>query len=196
MADEEEESRSKQPSGPWTPTPDPTVLTTENLRREIKGLRELLEEKINGEARLLRAEIAANARLSEQQFELVERQRVEQKADTKTAVDAALSAQKEAVKEQTSASERAIAKSESGTSNQLQQLGDNFKTANNGLVTSLDDLKERVGRVENRGLGVLENQQESRANNSQVTSIIVAVFAGLAFVVSLGGFIAYVATHH
>lgn len=83
-----------------------------------------------------------------QQLGMMESQRVEQKADTQKAVDAALAAQKEAVKEQTAASERAIAKSEASTAEQLKQLSTTFSTSISGLTTNLNDLKERVSRIE------------------------------------------------
>ena len=96
------------PMGPheWVPVPDPTVLTTQALYREVSSLRELIELRIEDLSGLLDEKFLR----TEQQFELVERQRVEQKNDTKNAVDAALTAQKEAAKEQTVASDRAIAK--------------------------------------------------------------------------------------
>jgi flagellar capping protein FliD len=42
-------ARAKEPTtrqSPWIPVPDPTVLTTDQLRREIQALRELLENKM------------------------------------------------------------------------------------------------------------------------------------------------------
>lgn len=155
------------------PVPDPTVLTTEALLREIKGLRELTESQIAHRHELYQAEIIALNRINaekfakvDQQFELVERQRVEQKQDTKQAVDAALTAQKEAVKEQTIASGLAIAKSEAGTIKQLDQLADNFKTAFTGQTVSIDDLKDRVRRIEASRAGAQEVRIETRGSTN------------------------------
>lgn len=173
------------------PVPDPTLLTTQQLEREISGLRALLEQRIEERHELYQAELAGLSRVNaekfskvEQQFELVERQRVEQKADTKTAVDAALSAQKEAVKEQTTASGLAIAKSETGTTKQLEQLADNFKVAIAGIVTSIDDLKDRVGRIENRTQVVQETRSEGRLTMTQFITGGVLLVAVLALLVS------------
>src|SRR5688572_24104498 len=92
----------------WRPVPDPTTLTTEALQREIKGLGDLLRSELRGERDAIRVMIEnIHAR-----FDIIEAQRVEQKADTQKAVDAALQAQKEAVREQTAASDKAITKSE------------------------------------------------------------------------------------
>lgn len=123
---------------------DPSKLTTDALHREIAHLGELFTERLKGIVETRDEKFRGVA----QELALVERQRVEQKSDTKTAVDAALAAQKEAVREQTIASERAIAKSEAGTSEQLKQLGTNFNTSLEGSRESLGDLKERLGRME------------------------------------------------
>ena len=83
------------------------------------------------------------------QLALIERQRVEQKADTQKAVDAALAAQKEAVREQTTASALAIGKSENAMTKQVDQQGVTFATAIAGVANSQSDLKTRVERIEN-----------------------------------------------
>lgn len=142
------------------PSPDPTALTTAALHRETGVLRESIEQRFDDrdrEARSLARErteqftalrelllerIEASDKLTEEKFTAAERQRVEQKSDTKAAVDAALTAQKEAVKEQTTASDRSIAKSETATGKQLEQQQETFTTAIDGLRRSIDDLKE------------------------------------------------------
>jgi hypothetical protein len=103
-----------------TPVPDPTTLTTEALHREVAAVKEILERQIEcvrSEAKLTTDGIT---KLKEEkfskvyaQFELVERARLEQKADTKDRVDAALSAQKEAA-----------AKSEQSFTKQIDSLRD------------------------------------------------------------------------
>lgn len=112
----------------------------------------------------------------------MERQRVEQKKDTKDAVDAALAAAKEAVKEQTTASERAIAKSENSTAEQLKQLNTTFATAIGGVTANHDDLKERVGRIE----AIKQGGQETIGG-------VYAFAAFLAVLLVIGGAIAAVA---
>jgi nitrogen fixation/metabolism regulation signal transduction histidine kinase len=130
---------------------DPTVLTTEQLLREIEGMRReldamraLLEEKINS-AGLVRSEQLNSVNT---QFALIERQRVEQKADTTAAVAAALAAAKEAVKEQTTASEARTDKSEAGMSDRLKQLEQLFNTAIAASTVRTDDLRDRVKTLE------------------------------------------------
>ncbi len=126
------------------PVPDPTVLTTEQLLREIARIDQRMTDLLSGADEI----VAEKLHSVELQFALVERQRVEQKVDTKSAVDAALIAQKEAVREQTTASERAIAKSEAATAKQIEQMATTFTTAIGGLADLVADLKDRVGRIE------------------------------------------------
>ncbi len=139
-------------AGENPPVPDPTVLTTEQLLREISNATDFVD------AQLKRVEDVAGEKFDsvDKQFELVERQRVEQKLDTATAVAAALAAAKEAVTEQTAASEKSITKSETATAEQLRQLTATFTTALGGLTNILDDLKERVGKIESRKEGSSE----------------------------------------
>lgn len=129
------------------PVPDPTTLTTAALYREIQHLERLVFDR----------------------FALEERNRVEQKNDTKQAVDAALIAQKEAVKEQTIASEKAIDKSEANTSKQIEEQGKTFGA-------DIDNLKERVGKIESVKVGGREQ-----------TANIYAFIGFLAALVVLGG---------
>src|ERR1035437_10183675 len=81
--------------------PDPTARTIETLYREITGQQEMTDVLMKGIERIVDEKFAS----VNTQLQLIERQRVEQKKDTKDAVDAALTAQKEAVREQTIASE-------------------------------------------------------------------------------------------
>lgn len=103
------------------PVPDPTTLTTDAIRREIVALRELLETKIT-----------ALADSTDLRFGHAESTRLEQKADTKEMVSAALAAQKEA-----------SVKTETTVADQIKQLGANF----DAVVKRLDD---RIAAVETR----------------------------------------------
>lgn len=141
---------------------DPTELTMAALQREMGTIQrelEMRQETRQREHASLQEHVETllhgNAAISDEKFRsvettlnLVERQRVEQKKDTKDAVDAALQAAKEAVKEQTTASERAIAKSEAATNKQLEQLNVTFATAIKGVTDLLNDTKDRIAKVE------------------------------------------------
>lgn len=166
------------------PVPDPTVLTTEALHREISALRELVLERVD------RVTEVADEKFDsiETQLDLIERQRVEQKKDTKDAVDAALAAAKEAVKEQTTASERAIAKSEAATTKSIDQLGVTFTTAIDGSRRESADLKERVVAAEQQKVGGQEARtvaQETRAGLSSVAQLGIAAFVAFLVLAAL-----------
>lgn len=169
---DEAEARSHGGSGGGqrtiTPYPDPSTLTTDALRREIGHLADALKVQMAA----MEALTDEKFRSVDQQLALVERQRVEQKSDTKAAVDAALTAQKEAVKEQTTATATAIAKSETITSEQLKQLGVNFTTAIGALTSTLNDLKERVAAIESARLGGREAIGDQRATGAADRAIV------------------------
>lgn len=158
---------------PWMrPPSDPSELTTAQILREAAILRELLEANASGSSLLVDQKFAAVDR----QFELVERMRVEQKKDTKDAVDAALTAQKEAVKEQTMAFGLATAKSETAMSEQLKQLNATFTAGINALTNAHNDTKDRVSRIESTrsgGSAVLTTIMSAMAI---VISIIMGIF--------------------
>jgi hypothetical protein len=170
-----------------TPVPDPTVLTTEALHRESTYLQESMNARFHENREHMNTLFtAANELLDEKlntidrQLALVEQQRVEQKADTKAAVDAALTAQKEAVKEQTTASERAIAKSEASTTKQLEQLSETFVTAIAGVTVALDDLKDRVRTVEALRQGQVDQRIDTRASAGTIIAYVAAGISALA----------------
>jgi hypothetical protein len=144
------------------PTPDPTILTTEQLERAIKNLSDLFDAKLGEQIAPIKTEL-----------HLVELHRVEQKSDTKAAVDAALTAQKEAVKEQTTASERAQLKSETATGEQLRQLTVTFNTTIAALNSRIDELKERL----DRGTGGSDQSAKWLAAMFSTLALIAAVAA-------------------
>jgi hypothetical protein len=126
------------------PRPDPTLLTTEQLLREVQHLRDTVRAELKAEINLTAERFGS----VDTRFVLTESQRIEQKSDVKAAVDAALSAQKEAVKEQTTASSLSIAKSEAATNKQLEQLTVTINTAIKGVSDALSDTKDRVSKIE------------------------------------------------
>ena len=166
---------------------DPSSLTTDQLLREIDRLENLMLSKMSGVKEIIEEKFISVST----QFNLIERQRLEQKSDTKAAVDAALAAAKEAVKEQTTASDRSITKSETATTEQLKQLTQTFETAINGITDAISDVKERISRIES----IKQGGTEQRNSTTQIWGLVFGSF-GLLF-----GFIGVIAivialTHH
>ena len=208
MADTEQRDRRREDAGdgPATlvPRPDPTVLTTQRLQREIFSLRELLEVKLGAaqaavelirsiiETRLdgmdlaikilqdiadkfpgrIDEKIKALKEVHDQKFDALEAThaekfssiqtqfkerdvRTEQSSkDSKVAVDAALQAAKELGNEQNKSAASAIAKSETATTKQIDQLVGLIQTMTKGFETSISDLKDRINRSEGKGVGI------------------------------------------
>jgi Cu/Ag efflux protein CusF len=127
------------------PTPDPTVLTTEQLERAIMNVKELMTSELKGIVAVFEERFNSIA----VQLALIASQRIEQKDDTSVAVQAALSAAKEAVKEQTAAAEKSILKTENSTAEQMKQMTTTFTVANEGLSLQIGDVKDRVAKIEN-----------------------------------------------
>jgi len=185
------------------PVPDPTVLTTAALQREIFSLRELLEGKLDAlesEQKLVRliietrldgmdkaisllqdiadrfpsridVKIGALKAFHDMRFDAViqtfsekhesiqtqfrERDvRSEQgNKDSKVAIDAALQAAKELVGKQNESSALAIDKSERATTKQIDQLGELISVTAKASDGKIDDVKERITRIESEGRG-------------------------------------------
>lgn len=179
MADDERKpvyrEAGQAPNPP--PTIDPTTLTTQALTREIAGVRELIENKISS----LDAVTNKEFEKVETQFQLIERQRVEQKSDTEKAVQAALSAAKEAVKEQTTASEKSISKSETATNELLKQLSSTFTTAIDSLRREIGEVKDRITAIENQKTGAREDRTGLYATIGIGITILLAAITVVGF---------------
>ncbi len=169
-----------------TPVPDPTVLTTQQLVREIAASREIIETRLDAmdiatqinkvandniprmiDEKVRQLSILVDEKIAGlmEKFHSVDVQfkerdtRTEQSSkDSKVAVDAALQAAKEAVGEQNKSSALAIAKSEAATNKQLDQIGTLIQTTTKGLDEKINDLKGRLDRGEGQKVSAVENK--------------------------------------
>lgn len=155
---------------------DPTARTLEQLFREVANLKESFSFQLKAQSDVNAEKFSS----VEKQLKLIEQQRVEQKADTEKAVGAALTAQKEAVREQTTASELAIGKSETAIKEQLHQLTATFATANSAQSDNLSDLKDRVGTIESERRTMERSTEKSSTNQWALAALALAAFAMLA----------------
>lgn len=175
--------------GDIRPVPDPTSLTTEALQRAIGSLQGLITLQMTHESESREAADIAIQAFSERELELIERQRVEQKLDTKAAVDAALAAAKEAVKEQTTASGLSISKSENATNEQIKQLNVTFSTAISGVDRTINDWKDRVTSAEQSlATHVAAGSEREKATDKiqpWVFGIIMALVAVVSVIIQL-----------
>lgn len=149
------------------PDPDPTLLTTENLRREIANLKELQETRLSAtkaETEALRdlilAKIEVLSSVTAQRFASIETQFLERDKRTeqlsladKTAIAAALQAQKEAAGAQNESNAASVTKQEAAFTKLLDQNQTLFQTAMSALTTQLNDVKSRLDKGEGKSSG-------------------------------------------
>lgn len=154
---------------------DPSALTTQVIWREIAALKELLTSELEGVKKsidvahddLVRVPTDVQEQVGnvhqlldikvahlEKQFDLIERQRIEQKTDQRTAIDDALKAAKELVFQQNLANTSANAKSEASFSKQIDQIATLFASEKKASDERINDLKEQVAKSEGRGGGL------------------------------------------
>ena len=184
--------------------PDPTVLTTEQLLREIETVREWVQAQLAVRDQRLdgidKATVVFNETLTRVptdvqnqvghlkeladekfasiglQFKERDTRSERESRDNKVAVDAAFAAQKEAAAKQDDANQKAIDKSENATSDTINKLAELFETRTTGLAGLIADLKSTVGGI----VSVKQGGKEATA----------ALYAFVAFVAVALGIIA------
>jgi hypothetical protein len=195
------------------PVPDPTELTDRaiaRLRDEMKtyidGQFEVRDERFRGldEATKLRlAQVTRTheaikddiaeatdglEKLMNEKFDANERLRVEQKRDTKDAVDAALNAAKEAVKEQTTASEKAITKSEDSTGNQIDSLRRELSDLKDREGDDVRTLRGEITTVASTANGTIQQKAGAKEDRTALYAVIGLGATVLLVVVAVLGF--------
>jgi chromosome segregation ATPase len=179
--------------GDWRPVPDPTALTTQQLRRELSGLREvltarldgmdrateLLSETVNRTPTVIQTEISHLRELMDEQFKSIALQFSERDVRTNQAATAsaqalaaALQAAKEAVFEQAQAAAKAADKTETSTSKQIDLLLSQIKAQGETFSDRLAELKERIDRGEGSSTGASDYRNERRLDTGQLVQFI------------------------
>lgn len=168
-------------SGDLRPRPDPTLLTTEQLHREIAALREFVLGEIRhvGDTQTILFEGVRR------EFEAVAQRTAEQKSDTGKALDAALQSARDAVALQTEAFAIATAKSEAATTKQIDALGTLVDKSSDAKDEKINDLKTRLDRLEAQK----EGQETKTSTDSRTMSLMVAVGSLLVAIVVAGSIV-------
>jgi hypothetical protein len=171
--------RGYQSDGGLVPVPDPTLLTTQNLLREIASLKELLESRSIGLNALFDEKISRYVSVSNEKFAAVAAQfserdtRTDQRAgDTKLAVDAAFAAAKEAT-----------AKIEAGFTKQIDGMNQIIDTKTRNIDGNVSDLKERMTILESRGVATSDIRKGSHDSSVLIVAAVSALIAMGALVV-------------
>jgi predicted HNH restriction endonuclease len=182
-----------------TPIPDPTILTTQQLVREIAALKEIIFTRLAGMDKALdlatavlnqvpseiTKEIAHLKELENARFESIEKRfherdaRFEQAASTtKEALDVALGA-----------SEKTMNKAETSFTKQFDQLNAIIGTKSESLALQLTDLKERFLKVEGRGEGQVVQRASFQEERKTAVSIVAAIVAAIGVAVGVAGMV-------
>jgi len=212
-----EEKLTKANNVGSVPVPDPTVLTTQALLREIESLRataahdnsmlrELIETRLDGNDQavaLLRTttdkipvyisnSIKGLQELHQEKFDSIQTQfrerdtRTEQASkDSKVAIDAALSAQKESVDKQNISNTLAVNKSEFSFTKQVDEIGKRIDTVAKSLDEKVADIKDRITVIESRNQGILLNKSDTKDVWGYVVGAGGFVFAAITLIVLL-----------
>jgi polyhydroxyalkanoate synthesis regulator phasin len=190
------------------PVPDPSVLTTQALLREIGGLRELLSQRVesiekavevahNNLVRVptdvdrtvghLREVVHEKFNTVSERFDGIATQfaerdtRVEQTARAgEEALKAALQAAKELVGTQSASFSISIDKAEAATEKRFDAAND-----------KIEDLKERLTLLEGQGRGKVDAVATRQASTFNVANVISVILGVLALLVAT-----FVATRH
>jgi hypothetical protein len=187
---------------------DPSSLTTQQLWREISALEKLLNIEIDAIKTSIKVahddlvrvptdvqkQVGNLKELHEEKFRSIEIQfaerdtRVETTAkDKQDALAAALQAAKELVMQQNTSNALAIAKSETATARQIDQLGVVIQTSVKASDEKFDDLKQRVTRIEGMAVGTKDTKVAQLDSGRYLVAVIGLILAVLAFVVGRGG---------
>ena len=181
MSAETETSHRSTPGTGWTPVPDPTALTTQQLLRELASLREIFETRLDGMDKAatvlsetvnrtptaIQTAISNVREVYDERFagialQFTERDvRTEQAAKGgKEALDAALLAAKELVAQQNEANRGEAAKTEQ-----------NFTKQIDAQAARIDELKERIDRGEGQSSGSAATVADRRADAKYEQSV-------------------------
>jgi hypothetical protein len=173
------------------PVPDPTVLTTEALHREIGALRELLEQQLrNVEAKMMghwTLDIEREA-TTERHFEHLDKVRGEDKREARALVDLALASQKAMTSTALVAANMAIDKAETATGKRYDSLAMIVDGVRINVASMMprkesearhaahDDalslLSTRITAIEATKVGVRENRSDARAGITAATAMV------------------------
>jgi hypothetical protein len=123
-------------------------------------------EKVQNEQRIALTD--AEKRVNEK-FEMMDKQRIESKADFNLAIAAALMAQKELFAQQTKCNEEAATKSENATSKQLESVKSEAALSRQSLDEKITALKERI----DRGGGREDQWSEQRTHRRESVSWVI-----------------------
>ena len=190
------------------PIPDPTLLTTQQVQREIASLKEIIFTRLDANDKAVQLlhedvtrvptdtdkQIAHLKELHQEKFESIVKQFSErdarmdrEAASNKTSLDAALQAAEKAVNKQNETFALSINKSENATNKSMEQMAALIHTSNNALESKISDLKDRVTIIEGKTSGQMQAQVTHQTSNSFIIAVFVAAIAFVGFLITIFG---------
>jgi hypothetical protein len=186
--------------------PGAPYLTTEELRRDVSALREILQARLDGMDRAtvvlsdsvnrtptaIQTAISHLKELHDERFSSIGLQFLERdvratQAATASAqaLAAALQAAKEAVFEQAQAAAKAAEKTELSFTKQIDQIQLQITTVAEGFGDRIAELKERIDRGEGSATGASELRTERRLDAGQVLQLLALVALAVGLLISV-----------
>jgi hypothetical protein len=180
------------------PIPDPSLLTTEAIRREMGALRDSLDARLAGMDRAstllhdqftkvpneIERAVQQFERLQSERFESIRKQFEERDVRSKAAelaaqvaVGAALQAQKEAAGAQNESNSAAITKSESATVKQIDGILALLNSNGNALSDKIGVINGRLDRGEGHNTGIVGTVAMGISILAAVASVIIAIYS-------------------
>jgi hypothetical protein len=184
----------------WRPIPDPTVLTTQQLLRELASLREVydtrigamdraaevLAETVNRTPTAIQTAIGNLREVHDERFNSIQQQFRERDVRTEQAdkaraeaLAAALQAAKEAVFEQAQAAAKAADKTELSFTKLIEQTQLQITTVAEGLGDKIADLKGRIDRGEGSTAGAADTRTDQRLNLGTVIAAVALLLSAV-----------------
>jgi len=211
-ADDPRDGHGDGPRGDWRPVPDPTALTTEQLRRELSGLREILTARLDGMDRatellsatvnrtptqiqteishvreLMQEKLGSLGGQAEEKFESIKLQFSERDVRTTQAATAsaqALAAALQAAKEAVFEQAQAAAKAAEKTELSFSKQIDQIQLQITTVAEGLGDkIDDLKGRID-RGEGTTTGSASARTEQRLTVSQLIAALAVLVAVVA------------
>lgn len=192
------------------PVPDPTVLTTQQLLREIGSSREIVETRFEGldkaigllqatsdrhierHSAMISDALILQAAFFEEKFRSVAVQfaerdtRTEQTSrDSRVAIDAALAAQVKSVDAQNVSNSVAISKSEAAFTKQIDLIGSRIEAGGRAIDGKIDDVKTRLNTLESHTNAFESRSTGKGEGTSQIGVIAMGIVATVATMISI-----------
>jgi hypothetical protein len=186
--------------------PGAPYLTTEELRRDVSALREILQARLDGMDRAavvlsdtvtrtptaIQTAISHLKELHDEKFSSIELQFLERDVRTgqaatasAQALAAALQAAKEAVFEQAQAAAKAADKTELSFTKQIDLLLAQIKALSDTFTDRLAELKERIDRGEGTASGQQDFRAERRLDTGQLLTVAIVVIGVISVILTI-----------